>query len=261
MHSSLGIVEIPALAKVTWDLYNQCQTIAKDAPPGLQRLVTELGSLQGTLCTFSKDVNSNASFFEKLDQDRKQTFERSLGACLATLQRLKELLARLRGFETGEGKVFWQKIKWATQRIQIEDIRSKVMVHTCYLSLCISSIGNASLARLEKSMVLAMEEDEQIVLSTEASPVRDTDSVVSPMSPGVVELPANNEEECEIDIIPEVRHRMSELAEQQKLCGQQQCQTYIHILRIGDNYIRRFPLRHYVADFLVVLEHVNIVTY
>jgi hypothetical protein len=61
-------------------------------------------------------------------------------------------------------------------------------------------------------MVLAMEEDEQIVLSTEASPVRDTDSVVSPMSPGVVELPANNEEECEIDIIQEFRHRMSELA-------------------------------------------------
>jgi hypothetical protein len=76
-----------------------------------------------------------------MDQDRKQNFERSLGACLATLQRLKELLARLRGFETGEGKGFWQKIKWATQRIQIEDIRSKAMVHTCNLSLCISSIG------------------------------------------------------------------------------------------------------------------------
>jgi hypothetical protein len=43
MHSSLGIVEIPALAKVTWDLYNQCQIIAKDAPAGFQRLVTELG--------------------------------------------------------------------------------------------------------------------------------------------------------------------------------------------------------------------------
>jgi hypothetical protein len=68
-------------------------------------------------------------------------------------------------------------------------------------------------------MVLAMEEDEQIVLSTEASPVRDTDSVVSPMSPGVVELPANNEEECEIDIIPEVRHRMSELANNRSSVG------------------------------------------
>jgi hypothetical protein len=59
-------------------------------------------------------------------------------------------------------------------------------------------------------MVLAMEEGEQVVISTESSPVRDTDSVVSPISPaqGVVELPANNEEECEIDIIQEVRARI-----------------------------------------------------
>ncbi|CAG8008204.1 unnamed protein product [Penicillium nalgiovense] len=219
MHSSLGIVEIPALAKVTWDLYNQCKIIAKDAPAGFQRLVTELGSLQGTLRTFADDVSTNTSFFEKMDQDRKRTFERSLGACLATLQRLKELLARLKGFKTGDGKGCWQKIKWATQRIQIEDIGSKIMVHTCNLSLCISSIGNASFARLEKTMVMAMEEDEQIGLSTETSPVRDTDSVVSPTSPGVVELPANNEEECEIDIIQEVRYRMSELANNRSSVG------------------------------------------
>ncbi|CAI7638003.1 unnamed protein product [Penicillium crustosum] len=222
MPSNLGVVEIPALAKVTWDLYNQCQVIAKGAPTGFQKLVTELGSLQGTLSNFPDNMNSNVSLFEKMENDRKQTFERTLSTCLATLQRLKELLARLKGSETGDGKGIWQKIKWATQRTQIEDIRSKIMVHTCNLSLCISSIGNASLARIEKAMVLAMEEDEQIVLSTEASPVRDTDSVVSPMSPArgvVVELPANNEEECEIDIIQEVRARMLELANNRSSVG------------------------------------------
>ncbi|KGO77560.1 hypothetical protein PITC_060000 [Penicillium italicum] len=220
MPSNLAVVEIPALAKVTWDLYNQCQILAKDAPTGFQRLVTELDSLQGTLRTFSDGVNSNTSF-EKMDEDRKQTFERTLGNCLSNLQRLKELLVRLKGFETGDGKGFWQKIKWATQRTQIEDIRSKIMVHTCNLNLCISSIGNASLARIEKTMVLAMEEDKQAVLSTEVSPVRDTDSVVSPMTPalGVVELPANNEEECQMDIIQEVRARMSELANNRSSVG------------------------------------------
>lgn len=141
MPSNLGVVEIPALAKVTWDLYNQCQVIAKGAPTGFQKLVTELGSLQGTLSNFPDNMNSNVSFFEKMENDRKQTFERTLSTCLATLQRLKELLARLKGSETGDGKGIWQKIKWATQRTQIEDIRSKIMVHTCNLSLCISSIG------------------------------------------------------------------------------------------------------------------------
>ncbi|KAJ5960884.1 uncharacterized protein N7479_008034 [Penicillium vulpinum] len=220
MSSDFAVLEIPALIKVTWDLYNQCQIVAKGAPEGFQKLVTELGSLQGALRTFGDEVSSNESFFEKMDEDRKQTFERSLGTCLVTLQRLKELIALFKG-EHGDGKGLWQKIKWATQRTQIEDIRSKIMVHTCNLSLCISSIGNASLARIEKTMVLAMEDDEQIALSTEASPVRDTDSVVSPMSPGpgVVELPAKNEEYCEVDIIEEVRARMSELANNRNSVG------------------------------------------
>ena len=70
-------------------------------------------------------------------------------------------------------------------------------------------------------MILAMEEDEQVLLSTAASPVRDTDSVVSPMSPGqgIVELPANNEEKCEMDIIEEVRAKMLELANNRSSVG------------------------------------------
>ncbi|KAJ5513670.1 hypothetical protein N7463_003222 [Penicillium fimorum] len=121
-----------------------------------------------------------------MDGDRKQMLERSLSICLATLQRLKELLNPFKSFHTGDGKAFCD-----------------------------------SLVRIEKTMVLAVEEDKQIVLSTEASPVRDTDSVVSPMSPGpgVVELPANNEEEYEIDIIEEVRARMSELANNRSSIG------------------------------------------
>lgn len=141
MPSNLGVVEIPALAKVTWDLYSQCQIIAKDAPAGFQKLATELGSLQGTLRTFVDNVDFKASFLEKMDENCKQTFERSLGACFATLQRLKELLSRLKGFETGDGKGFWQKIKWVTQRTQIEDLRSEITVHTCNLSQYMSSIG------------------------------------------------------------------------------------------------------------------------
>ncbi|KAJ5384051.1 hypothetical protein N7517_001962 [Penicillium concentricum] len=221
MPSSLGVLDIPALAKVTRDVYNQCHILAKGAPEGFQKLITELGLLQDILHTFGDKVSSNASFFEKMDGDRKQTLERSLATCLATLQRLKELLGPFNSFEIGEGKRFWKKLKWAAQRSQIEDIRSNIMVHACNLSLCISSIGNDSLARIEKTMVLAMEEDKQIVLSTEASPVRDTDSVVSPMSPGpgVVELPANNEEECQIDIIDEVRARMSDLANNRSSMG------------------------------------------
>ncbi|KAJ5129890.1 uncharacterized protein N7515_005929 [Penicillium bovifimosum] len=211
MPSSLGMVDVPALTKVTWDIHSQCQLMARGAPSGFKKLVAELGLLQGTLRALADKMNANTSFFEDMDEGRRQTLQRSLSACFATLQRLRDILVRFKGSEMGDGKGLWQKIRWVTQRTHIEDIRSKVMVHNCNLSLCMSTIGNASLARIEKAMDKAMKEDEQIVLSTEASPVRETDSVVSPMSPNVVELPANNEEDCEIDIIQEVRTGISEL--------------------------------------------------
>jgi hypothetical protein len=141
MASSFSVVDIPALTKLTWDLHNQCHAVAKHAPDGFRKLVTELGTLQGTLRTFGDDMSSHASFFEKMDEDRKQTLQRSLGTCFRTLQRLKDLLIRFKGPDIGDGKGFWQRVKWATQRSYIEDIRSKIMVHTCNLRLCISAIG------------------------------------------------------------------------------------------------------------------------
>ncbi|KAJ5776675.1 uncharacterized protein N7511_001686 [Penicillium nucicola] len=212
MASRFGVVDIPALTKLTWDLHNQCHAVTKHAPDGFKRLVTELGTLQGFLRTFGDDMTSHASFLKTMDADRRQTLQRTLGTCFTTLQRLKDLLVRFKSLDIGDGKGFWQRVKWATQRSHIEDIRSKIMVHSCNLSLCISSIGNASLARIEQTMVLAMEEDEQLVLSTEPSPVRETDSIVSPMSPGVVELPANNEDNSELDLVQLIRARMSELS-------------------------------------------------
>lgn len=141
MPSHFGILDTPALTRVTWELYNQCHPLAKDAPDGFRNLINDLGSLQESLRALSEDVSSNEFFFEKMDASRKQTLERCLNACYQTLQRFKSLLGRYRDLGVGEGKTFWQRIKWSTQRAQIEDIRSKLIVHTCNLSLCMSSIG------------------------------------------------------------------------------------------------------------------------
>lgn len=141
MPSNCGILDIPALARVTWELYNQFHPLSKDAPDGFRNLINDLGSLQGSLRALSEDVSSNAFFFQEMDTSRRQALERCLSACYQTLQRLKSLLGRYRDLGVGEGKTFWQRIKWSTQRVQIEDIRSKIIVHTCNLSLCMSSIG------------------------------------------------------------------------------------------------------------------------
>lgn len=138
MEESLGITDFPALTKATWEVYNQCQVFAKDAPDGFRNLVTGLGSLQGVMRTLSDDFVSNTAFFEQMSEDRRMILERCLNGCFKTLTWLTSLLNRYRELGISEGKAFWQKIKWSTQRTQIEDIRSKLIVHTCNLSLCMS---------------------------------------------------------------------------------------------------------------------------
>lgn len=134
-------VDILTLARSAWDLYHACYALAGDAPSGFRHLVNQLGSLQDVLRTLRDDVNSNTSFFEQMDKARKQTLERCLTSCFATLHRLDDLLTRYHNMGIAEAKrVFWQRVNWSTQRPQIEELKSHVMVHTCNISLCMSSI-------------------------------------------------------------------------------------------------------------------------
>lgn len=141
MSSKFGVLDIPTLTKETWELYNLCHTLAEEAPDGFRKLVHELGSLQTSLRALDDGIGSNATLFDSMGEDRKQTLERCVSACFQTLQRLRTLVNRYRELGIGYGRQFWRRMKWITQRQQIENIRSKIMVHTCNLTLCLSPIG------------------------------------------------------------------------------------------------------------------------
>lgn len=141
MESSLEAADVLGLAKLTWDLYHTCYLVARDAPDGFRQLVNELTSLQGVLRTLRDDVNSNASFFDDLEEGRRQILVRCLSSCFDTLNRLNDLISRYQALGIGDRKrLFWQKVKWTTQRGHIEELKSKIMVHSCNISLCMSSI-------------------------------------------------------------------------------------------------------------------------
>ncbi|GMG26244.1 unnamed protein product [Aspergillus oryzae] len=133
--------DILTLTKLAWDLYHNCYLITSDAPEAFKQLVNELASLQGVLRALRDDVNSNASFFDDLEEGRRNTLQRCLNACSNTLQNVKEVVAKYRNLGVGDGKQFWQRVKWVSQRGEIDDLKSRIMIHTCNLSLCMSSIG------------------------------------------------------------------------------------------------------------------------
>ncbi|KAE8375368.1 hypothetical protein BDV26DRAFT_17749 [Aspergillus bertholletiae] len=151
--------DILTLTKLAWDLYHSCYLITSDAPEGFKQLVNELASLQGVLRALRDDVNSNKSFFDDIEECRRNTLQRCLDACFKTLQQVKEVITKYRILGVGDGKQFWQRVKWIAQKGQIEDLKSRLMVHTCNLSLCMSSIGNSTLERIERSMADALEQE------------------------------------------------------------------------------------------------------
>ncbi|KAL4920066.1 hypothetical protein BDW62DRAFT_177519 [Aspergillus aurantiobrunneus] len=148
MSSNLDQVDIATLTKVSWDLYHAYYLVSGSAPDGFRQLVTELASLQGTLRVLRDHISSNPSFCDDLIENRRQTLRRCLGDCLHTLQLLEELFTKYRDSGVGDGSRIWQGIEWDTKQEQIEELKSRIMVHTANLHLYISSIGSPSPERL-----------------------------------------------------------------------------------------------------------------
>lgn len=103
--------------------------------------MTELGSLQGVLKNLRDDVNSDKSFVERLDENRKEMLERCLSQCFDTLRMLQKLVIKHRDLGIRDGLQFWMRMKWVGKQGEISDLKERIQMHTCRLSLCLSSIG------------------------------------------------------------------------------------------------------------------------
>lgn len=134
-----GVTDVLAITKLAWDLYHSCYLVAREAPEDFRQLVNELASLQGVLRSLRDDINSDKSFLQRLGENRKQTLERCVANCFDTLRKLQKLVIKYRELHNDE--VFWKRLKWVGKQSEISDLKSKIMVHTCNLSLCMSSIG------------------------------------------------------------------------------------------------------------------------
>ncbi|KAI9723315.1 MAG: hypothetical protein M1812_001198 [Candelaria pacifica] len=176
MFSGFGVTDLLSVTQLAWTLYHNCYLVAREAPDEFRQLVNELASLQGVLRTLRDDVNSDKSFLDRLGENRKGTLERCLASCYETLKNLEKLVLKYRQLGIGDGLQFWRKIKWVTQQRDVSNLRAKIMVHTCNISLCMSSIGNSSLARIETSLVAALDRQQDVGVEGEG------EETVSPLA-------------------------------------------------------------------------------
>jgi len=138
---SWGIGDLLTITQLAWDLYHTCYLAAREAPDNFRQLVNELASLKGVLRTLCDDISSDKSSLDRMEENRKQTLERCLANCFETLHKLQKLVIKYRELGVADGLQVWRKLKWVGKQDEIAELKSKIMVHTCNISLCMSSIG------------------------------------------------------------------------------------------------------------------------
>ncbi|GAT26691.1 similar to An02g05140 [Aspergillus luchuensis] len=151
MASIFEAADIPELTKLARDLYLTCNSISGDAPDGFNQLVASLESLHSVFQTLKDDVSSSKIELSESDEECKHTLHRCLNSCSGTLQQLKEVVDMYRNLGFENGRQLWQSIDWMTQQAFIDDLKSKIVAHTCHLGVCVGSLTKPSIERSESS--------------------------------------------------------------------------------------------------------------
>ncbi|KAJ0426918.1 hypothetical protein BJY00DRAFT_3048 [Aspergillus carlsbadensis] len=159
MSANPEIFDIDTVLTLAWGLYHSCHLLSPGAPDSFRQLVNELASLHGILSALHDHLDSKSSLFAEFPETRARTLQGCVHACLDTLRRLKDVISRYRTLGDSGRDHIWHKVKWATQRNQIEQLKSRVIAHTANLHLYMSSIGDSSLQRFEAEMLAFLEQD------------------------------------------------------------------------------------------------------
>lgn len=140
MASNSEAADIPELTKLARDLYLTCNSISGDAPDGFNQLVASLASLHSVFQTLRDDASTRKFELAESDDECRHTLYRCLHSCSGTLQQLKEVVDMYRNTGFENGRQLWQSIDWMTQQAFIDDLKSKIVAHTCYLGVCVGSL-------------------------------------------------------------------------------------------------------------------------
>ncbi|KAL2809413.1 hypothetical protein BJX63DRAFT_358003 [Aspergillus granulosus] len=215
MAPNAEILEVDTVSTLAWDLYHSCHLISSGAPEGFRQLINELSSLHGILRALYDHLNSRPSIFTELAETRALSLQARIHACLNTLRQIKEIISKYQSLGASDGGHIWHKINWATQRTQIEQLKSRIMVHTASLHLHMSSIGNSSLERFEGEMLYSLEQYSLPSRDVHQSPLDNTSPQIRTMSENRDGPDEIYEPEMEKSPISEATHNRTSIASSQ----------------------------------------------
>lgn len=129
MSYGFGIGDFLAVGNLAYVLYNDLIKVARGAPEEFRLLVHELTTLHTMMRSFDEEFKNKDSVLARAGQDRHKLIGEILARINTTLKALNVCFEKHRnlGSTARKGiKRSWDKIKWALDVKDVDELRSKV---------------------------------------------------------------------------------------------------------------------------------------
>ncbi|RFU73705.1 hypothetical protein TARUN_8545 [Trichoderma arundinaceum] len=195
MASSSGIDDAISVGKLCWELYSKVYKVSRDAPEELRGLSQELGNLHNTIQLLTEELKDEGSTLLQSGEVRISSVRRIMEQSEETLNKMQRLSERYVELQTPADarekrrtfRILWDQLKYSRELHNINDLRSKLMLHNSQLTLILQGAQNSSLERIEKQNAQTDKKlDELRQMFTSDRAARDRPLLTAPLDPDIV---------------------------------------------------------------------------
>ncbi|KAF4449293.1 hypothetical protein F53441_7411 [Fusarium austroafricanum] len=175
MSFGFGVGDFIATGELCWKLYSNVYKVSRDAPEELRGLSQELGNLSNTIKLLNEELEAPDSCLANSGEQRLKFTRRIMSQARETLEKMERLskkYADLKAPDNTAGvrrpfRISWSQIKYSKEARNINDLRSKLMIHNSQLTLLLQGAQktNAKLDELRELLVHDRSSREQPLLS------------------------------------------------------------------------------------------------
>ncbi|PCD37259.1 hypothetical protein AU210_005762 [Fusarium oxysporum f. sp. radicis-cucumerinum] len=158
MSFGFGVGDFIAVGELCWKIYTRVYKVSRDAPEELRALIQELGNFSNTVKLLNEEVEDREEWIKRAGERRLEYTCKIVGQAKETLQKMDRLADKYAELGTGDSsegsrrsfRIQWNRIKYALEVSNINELRAKFMSHNLQLTLLLQGAQNSSLERIEK---------------------------------------------------------------------------------------------------------------
>ncbi|RBA10535.1 hypothetical protein FPRO05_05124 [Fusarium proliferatum] len=143
MSFGFGVGDFIAVGELCWKIYSRVYRVARYAPEELRALIQELGNLSNTLNLLNEEVRDREEWIKRAGERRLEYTCKVMGQAKETLQKMDRLADKYAELGSSDGsdgsrrsfRIQWNRVKYAFELHNINELRARFMTHTFHLSL------------------------------------------------------------------------------------------------------------------------------